>query len=137
MAEIINRFSRTAKKIARKTTKKAEEILSVTKYNVKIKAREVDVDEKYEKLGNLYYTFVKNQSEENKAAVDACVAEIDALKEQIASFRKSIAEAKDEIVCTSCGNYISSNKATCPHCKISLERIEVNSAEENSENEEK
>ena len=136
MAEIVNRVSHTVKKVARKTSKKAEEIFNVTKYSVKIKAKEVDIEEKLEELGNLYYDYVKKPTEENKFLLDACVAEIDEIKNQIASLRKKIAKAKDEIACTSCGSYVSSSKQTCPKCKATLERMEIKSTESVSEEQE-
>ncbi len=125
MADVVNKISRTVKKVARKTTKKVGEIANVTKYTVKLKAKDADLGEKLERLGKLYYSYIKNENEDVKAELDKCLKEVDELNAEIAEIRKAIAKAKDEIKCTKCGSYVSSSKEACPNCKTSLERIEI------------
>ncbi len=125
MSDILNTISHTAKKVARKTTKKVGEIANITKYSVKLKAKDADLGEKLEKLGKLYYSYTKLENEETKAKLDNCLKEVEALQEEIAELRKKVAEVKEEVECTNCGGYVPQGKTICPSCKKSLERIEI------------
>lgn len=136
MAEIIQKVARTVKKTAGKVSKKATELASVTKYSVKIKAKEADLNEKFEELGKLFYAFQKNGKDETEKLLNDCLSEIDAIGAEIATMKQKIAKAKGEISCPSCGEYASPSKEACPKCKAPLEHIEVVTAE-TTESEEK
>lgn len=133
MAEKANKFKRTVKKLARKTTKAVSKTVDTAKYSVKLKATEGDLNEKFEELGKLYYAYEKNKNEDAKAHLDKCLEEIEEIGKKLLEIRRELARAKGEIVCTKCGAYVSPNKDTCPSCNSTLERIEVVVAEPKAE----
>lgn len=135
MANFVDRVGRAIKKTARKTSKKATEIVNVTKCNVQIKAKDVDLSEKFEELGKLYYESLDNISEEKKALIEKCISQIKEIEAQILALKEQAAKEKGDVKCTSCGSFVSSSKDVCPSCGASLERMEAEAAkpEQNTE----
>lgn len=133
MANVANKITRTVKKVTRKATKTVGKTVNAAKYSVKLKAKQLDLDEKFEQLGKLFYEYKKNENEENKTRLDKCIAEIDVLNDELLELRRELAKAKNEIVCPNCGAYVSPSKDTCPSCDGSLERIEVTDPDTDSD----
>lgn len=94
MSDVVGKISRTAKKVVRKTTKKVEEIASVTKYSIKLKAKDSELEEKLEVLGKMYYSYVKREKKISRKEIRDYIKEIDALNEEIDELKAMIAEAK-------------------------------------------
>ena len=125
MANFTNKITRTLKKGARKVRRFVCDTATVTKYSVLLKAKDADLEEKYEQLGKLSYLVSLGNDDTVKVKYDECLAEIQKIREEILEIRRKLAKARGEIVCTSCGAYVSPNKDICPGCGKSLARIEV------------
>ena len=125
MAEFIDKVSRTVKKTARKVAKKTTELASVVKLNIKIKSKEADLEEKQRELGKVYALYAEKATDELKERVEKARLEVSEIEEKIATLKAKLAKLNGDVLCTSCGEYVSSSKDFCPKCKASLERIVV------------
>ena len=133
MADFTKKITRTLKKGARKVRRFVCDTAKVTKYSVLLKAKDADLEEKYEELGKLSYLASCGNDESAQAKYNECLAEIQKLRDEILEIRRKLAKARGEIVCTSCGAYTSPSKEKCPSCGKALARIEVDAPDTNEE----
>lgn len=127
MAEIVEKVKGTVKKTAKKVSDKATEIANVTKQAVALENKKRELNKKMKLLGALYYDYVKNKTEENEQELEACVYSIDELNNEIAELKLALANARGDIACPKCGEYVSKSKDTCPKCKSSMEHVTITS----------
>ncbi len=133
MANFTKKITRTLKKSARKVRRFVCDTATVTKYSILLKAKDADLEEKYEELGKLSYLVSLGNDDSVTQRYNECLAEIEKLREEILEIRRKLAKARGEIVCTSCGSYVSPSKDICPSCGKSLARIEVDAPDAQEE----
>ena len=134
-----------AKSAANAVGKKAGQIVDLSKLRFNAAEINKEIEYNFEALGRLVYDAEKN-SEEASALVSECVAEIDALFEQLDAIHAQIAVLKKRVKCKSCGYENSQGAVFCNRCGKKLaddpaeepakeDAADSVSEEENSQNE--
>ena len=82
-----------------------------------------NIQRSYEKLGSIVYDSMKYDTE-NSEMVNVCVAEIDALVEELAEVNSRISDLKNVVVCSSCGYSNPTTAYFCAKCGSSILKAE-------------
>ena len=93
MKEFTEKVATTAKNVAKTTSEKACELIQLAKLNIKLKAKENELEEAYECLGKLCYDQITT-SAENMALIDIRVDNVRKIKEEKEKIKKEISEIK-------------------------------------------
>ena len=114
------------------TVKKTGEITGTAKIRMDIRAKNTALAKKYETIGRAYYRHEKGVGEDHEAVIAAAIAEVDALKEEIAALRQEMAKLQGCVICPACSAQISDQSVFCPLCGVKLPEkpVEEEPAEE-------
>lgn len=82
------------KMAAKSVDSKLGEGVDVTKYKSKISEEKSKITRAYTTIGELYYTSLKEKSDDTQVRIDAAVAEIEESKKKIAEYEKIIEDVK-------------------------------------------
>ncbi len=118
LGKIKTNFSKAkdeAEKYSKLAIQKTSNLVSQTKYNFAVNDAENKIVTVMAEIGEYVYSEYLSGAE-FPADVAAKCEDIDALKEEIASLKERIADLKDATVCSSCGEYNSSENIYCAKC---------------------
>lgn len=104
-----------AKAAAGALGEKAGQYVDVSKLNIKLAEFKNDLKSEFENLGKIVYESEKNDVE-NRAGINASIAQIDNITLQIEETKKQIASIKNKILCKSCGSQNEVNSIYCAKC---------------------
>ena len=102
---------------------KAGQYVDVSKLNIKLAEFKSDLKSEFENLGKIVYQSEKNEVE-NRAGINAGVAQIDNITLQIEELKKQIASIKNKVLCNACG---SQNEVDSVYCAKCGEKLSENS----------
>ena len=109
---------RTVKEKAGKACVKLDNAKDITVLTVNIKQKNAEIAKLCRKIGEIAY----QQQTPIDGKVNELYAEIDKIKEQIASSEKQIASLKRGKKCKKCGKVLSKSYQFCPFCGETLEK---------------
>lgn len=112
-----------AKAAAGALGEKAGQYVDVSKLNIKLAEFKSDLKSEFENLGKIVYQSEKNEVE-NRAGINAGVAQIDNITLQIEELKKQIASIKNKVLCNACG---SQNEVDSVYCAKCGEKLSENS----------
>ncbi len=112
-----------AKAAAGALGEKAGQYVDVSKLNIKLAEFKSDLKSEFENLGKIVYQSEKNEIE-NRAGINAGVAQIDNITLQIEELKKQIASIKNKVLCNACG---SQNEVDSVYCAKCGEKLSENS----------
>lgn len=95
--------------------KKTGEVTGVAKLKLALHSEESKLEDCYKEIGRLYHDAQRNGADDG-SAIDAKMAEADALCEKIATIKKEISDVQDSVVCKSCQAKINKDFEFCPIC---------------------
>lgn len=110
-----------AEKYSKLAIQKTSNLVSQTKYNFAVSDAENKIVTVMAEIGEYVYSEYLSGAE-FPADVAAKCADIDALKEEIAALKEKLADLKDATVCSSCGEYNSSENIYCAKCGEKLKQ---------------
>ena len=110
-----------AEKYSKLAIQKTSNLVSQTKYNFAVGDAENKIVAVMAEIGEYVYSEYLSGAE-FPADVAAKCADIDALKEEIAALKEKLADLKDATVCSSCGEYNSSENIYCAKCGEKLKQ---------------
>ncbi len=108
-----------AKEIADVTAKKATQISTLTKLNVKLSETKGAIEKAYKELGEIVYDAVKNEVQQGEL-VEEKVRILDELTSQKEELCLKIANIKGKKLCTECKNENDADSLFCSKCGNSL-----------------
>lgn len=114
-----NEISKTATGAANYTVKKAEEIASAAKLKYKLNLAETRLSCTYEGIGRLYYIAVM-EGRDTTEAISDLMADVAELTAEIDGYKRSLAEAKNKMICEVCGEEVEAESFYCNHCGAKL-----------------
>ena len=122
-----------AKTAATAVGKKAGQIVDLSKLRFNAAEINKEIEYNFEALGRLVYDAEKN-GEDASALIGECVAEIDALFEQLDAIHGQIAVLKKRVKCKNCGYENSQGAIFCNRCgkKLAEEAAPEPSVEEST-----
>ncbi len=112
-----------AKAAAGALGEKAGQYVDVSKLNIKLAEFKSDLKSEFENLGKIVYQSEKNEVE-NRAGINAGIAQIDNITLQIEELKKQIASIKNKVLCNACG---SQNEVDSVYCAKCGEKLSENS----------
>lgn len=95
--------------------KKANELLSVAKLNIRIMDRKAEVNTTLREVGELLYATHTGAPTDSEVLL-AKLQEIDALKEEIARLQAEIRKEEETHTCPTCGAFVREDDAFCGAC---------------------
>jgi hypothetical protein len=114
-----DKLKKGAKKVTKQVVRKTNDAVSQTKINFAINETESKVTEIYENMGrNIYREYLKS-GEAEESMIESCI-QIDKLFEEIDDLKEKIAELKQSVKCTECGEYNKNGAAYCSTCGAQL-----------------
>ena len=117
-------FSRAkdeAEKYSKLAIQKTSNLVSQTKYNFAVSDAENKIVAVMAEIGEYVYSEYLSGAEFPSDIAAKC-ADIDALKEEISALKEKLADLKDAAVCSSCGEYNSSENIYCAKCGEKLKQ---------------
>ena len=94
---------------------KAGQYVDVSKLNIKLAEFKSDLKSEFENLGKIVYQSEKNEVE-NRAGINAGIAQIDNITLQIEELKKQIASIKNKVLCNACGSQNEIDSVYCAKC---------------------
>ncbi len=110
-----------AQKVTKSVVKMSTDAVNQTKLKYAVKESEQKVNEILASIGGYVYDSYKEGAEFDGDIADKC-AQIQALKDEIASINERIAELKNSVICSSCGEYNKSDSVYCSKCGTKIEK---------------
>ncbi len=104
-----------AKAAAGALGEKAGQYVDVSKLNIKLAEFKSDLKSEFENLGKIVYQSEKNEVE-NRAGINAGIAQIDNITLQIEELKKQIASIKNKVLCNACGSQNEIDSVYCAKC---------------------
>lgn len=104
-----------AKAAAGALGEKAGQYVDVSKLNIKLAEFKSDLKSEFENLGKIVYQSEKNEVE-NRAGINAGIAQIDNITLQIEELKKQIASIKNKVLCNACGSQNEVDSVYCAKC---------------------
>ena len=100
--------------------KKAGEMVDISK--LRLSATEItrEISNQFEEIGRMVYE-TKKEEKDNQEAIDAKMAAIDELYEQLDAVNDKLDELKKTIKCEKCGTRSGKGTIYCPKCGTKLE----------------
>ena len=95
--------------------KKATELLSVAKLNIRVIERKRDVNTAMRELGEMLYATHTGMPTDSDTLL-AKMQEIDAMKAEIAEMEAQIGKEAEPAVCETCGAVVQEEDAFCREC---------------------
>ena len=114
----------TAKDVATTAGDKTDKAVKFSKLKIKEAQLNSELKTKYEKLGQMIYNMVKSGVKEDEA-FNAAIAEIDAVKAELAEIGTQIDALKNEVTCPECGAKTKNENSFCPKCGAKLPVVEA------------
>ncbi len=108
-----------AEKYSKIAVEKTSGLINQTKYSYAINEAENKMVSLFAELGEYLYNECREGDNLPDEVLSKC-KEITSLKEEIASLKDKIAELKDAVVCSECGEYVSSKNSFCSKCGSKL-----------------
>lgn len=108
-----------AKAAAGALGEKAGQYVDVSKLNIRLAEFKNDLNGEFENLGKIVYESQKNEVE-NRAGINASIAQIDNITLQIEELKKQIASIKNKVLCISCGSQNETDSIYCARCGAKL-----------------
>ncbi|MBR2279981.1 MAG: zinc ribbon domain-containing protein [Ruminococcus sp.] len=99
-----------AKSAASVVSKKAGEIFDLSKLRISLASLRGELSKQYQALGEAVY------NNEPAEELDAIKEEIAALKQNVADIENVLANARNTVTCTACGEKLSKNAKFCSTC---------------------
>ena len=97
------------------TGKKAGELVSVAKLNIRMMERKADINTALKEVGELLYaTHTGNPT--SSEILQAKLEEIDRLKAEVAELEQQLGRAKAGSICATCGAAVNEKDAFCREC---------------------
>lgn len=112
-------ISKTATGAANYTVKKAEELANSAKIKYKLNLAETKLSCTYEGIGRLYYSAVM-EGRDTTEAISDLMADVAELTAEIDGYRHTLAGAKNKVICSACGEEVSSESFYCSQCGAKL-----------------
>lgn len=103
-----------AKSAASVVSKKAGEIIDLSKLRISLASLRSELSKQYQALGEAVY------NNEPAEELDAIKEEISALKQNIEDIENVLANAKNTVTCPACGEKLSKNALYCSTCGTAL-----------------
>lgn len=115
----LDTFVSKAKSLASIASKKTSNAVEISKLNLRAVQVNTMIQSTYERIGSLYYTQSKTQSD-NSSLMSICVAEIDSLLAELSEINSRIASLKTGVVCKKCGEVNPIESMYCAKCGFNL-----------------
>ncbi len=115
-----------ARDVAVAAGKMTGEVFEISKGKFQALKISSNIQKSYEKLGSIVYDSIKYDTE-NSELVNVCVAEIDALIEELADVNSRISDLKSVVVCSSCGYSNPTTAYFCAKCGSSIMKNDAES----------
>ncbi len=112
-------FVSKAKSLASIASKKTSNAVEISKLNLRAVQVNTMIQSTYERIGSLYYTQSKTESDHNNL-MSICVAEIDSLLAELSEINARIASLKTGVVCRKCGEVNPIESMYCAKCGFNL-----------------
>ena len=124
-----------AKSAAEAVSKKAGQLVDVSKLRISAAELSAEVSKRYEALGQLVFESCREKLSGDEE-LSSLMAEIDELKEQHAAVTKELNDKQNKVVCPTCGKRSPNTVQYCSNCgtKLVVEEPEM-PAEEPDETE--
>ena len=103
--------------------RQAGRVTDIAKLKYNITVRQGKKEKLFESIGSLRYEEIKNKVD-NPEAIEAIVADIDAVSEEIADLRARLDELTGAVHCPKCGTKVSRGAAFCSSCGEKIETEE-------------
>lgn len=116
----VDKVIHSAKNMANAASEKAGEVYEIGKLRLALASLNSDLDAAYTQLGRLEYDARRNKND-NTVLIEACLAEIDSIQQDMDSLTQEIAEATGERVCPHCAESVAADAAYCPKCGAKME----------------
>lgn len=128
MEEIIGKIKKgaamavdEAQKVTKSVVKISTDAVNQTKLKYAVKESEQKIDEILASIGGYVYDSYKEGGEFSGDIADKC-AQVQALKDEVASLNERIAELKNSVICSECGEYNKSDSVYCSKCGTKIEK---------------
>lgn len=115
----LDTFVSKAKSLASIASKKTSNAVEISKLNLRAVQVNTMIQSTYERIGSLYYTQSKTESD-NSSLMSICVAEIDSLLAELSEINAKIASLKTGVVCKKCGEVNPIESMYCAKCGFNL-----------------
>lgn len=112
-------FVSKARSLASIAGKKTSNAVEISKLNLRAVQVNTMIQSTYERIGSLYYTQSKTESD-NTSLMSICVAEIDSLLAELSEINAKIASLKTGVVCKKCGEVNPIESMYCAKCGFNL-----------------
>lgn len=110
-----------AEKFTKVAVKKTTDVVSQTKLNYAVSEVEDKIKQIKIELGETLYAEHKNGAGFEGEILERC-EKIDKLNEEINTLKEKIAELKNAVICSSCGEYNGSGNVFCAKCGAKLKQ---------------
>ncbi len=108
-----------AKELLDITGDKVGEVIDTQKVKYNIARTNADINKNFELLGRLYYSRIQENNVDDEA-IDAIVAEIELLKDNIREYEIELTLSKGGCVCEECGTANDGEADFCKKCGKAL-----------------
>lgn len=111
-----------AKRAANAATKKTGDAMELSRLKLRVMQLNSQIQSTFERMGTMTYEQCKNQVD-NAAQLEACIAEIDSLKQTRESVEGSIKQLKEGVKCPACGDGNEPGEKYCKSCGKNLKTM--------------